>query len=132
MSTFTKTPLTLLSNQVLLPAEKIVLVALIFFARDKGICYPSITKLQQTTGLSRSTVIRAIKQLEYCGIIVVAQRGESKKSNNLYRIFVEDEIFEQNTEEKMIEVAGKYNWFQTKTKKELAPGSPTKMQAHNQ
>lgn len=130
MKKFTKTPLALLANTVLLPTEKIVLTALIYFSRDKGICYPSITTLQQTTGLARSTVIKALKQLEYYGIIMVAQRGKAKQTNNLYRIFVEDEIFEQDTPEKMIEVAGKYNWF--RAKKELVPSRQTKTQAQIQ
>lgn len=128
MSKFTKTPLALLANTVLLPTEKIVLMALIFFERDKGICYPSITTLQQTTGLARSTVIKALKQLEYYGIIMVAQRGKAKKANNLYRIFLADEIFEQDTPEKMINVSRKYNW----TKKELVQSRQTKTQAQIQ
>lgn len=126
---WTKVPWTLTTNKVLSPAEKSVLIVLIHYRRNDGICYPSITRIQKDLSFARSTVYKAIKRLEYLGILEKASRGNSIKKSNTYRLFLSDEIFEQGTPEKMIEVARKHNWFLAK--KELASSPQNEMQVHN-
>ena len=127
---WTKVPWTLTTNKVLSPAEKSVLIVLIHYRRNDGICYPSITRIQKDLSFARSTVYKAIKRLEYLGILEKASRGNSIKKSNTYRLFLSDEIFKQDTEKKMIEAACKYNWF--RAKKELVPSRQTKTQAQIQ
>lgn len=127
---WTKVPWTLTTNKVLSQAEKSVLIVLIHYRRNDGICYPSFTRIQTDLSFARSTVYKAIKRLEYLGIIEKASQGNSVKKSNTYRLFLSDEIFKQDTPEKMIEVACKYNWF--RAKKELVQSRQTKTQAHNQ
>lgn len=59
--------------------HKVVLLGLANHADPTGgSCFPSITRLELYTGLSRRTVIRAIKQMEELGIIsAVHTKGKS-------------------------------------------------------
>lgn len=69
---------------VLTAPEKLVFLALVVHADAKGECWPSFGALAKGTGLSRSTVIRALERLETCGLIERYRRGLSEP--NLYRI----------------------------------------------
>lgn len=53
-----------------LPAtQKLVLLALADHADDGGVCWPSVTRLEQRTGLGRRTIFRALDELEEAGHI---------------------------------------------------------------
>ena len=127
---FFQMPGLLMSNKVLKDSEKVLLTALISFARGKNYCFPSYTTLEQTTGQSHSTVTRGIKKLEEYGILAKMKKEHNRTKSNKYFLFLEAEIFKQDTAEKMKAVAKEYNWTMN-IKRELASGRETKMQAHN-
>ncbi|MDR3638669.1 MAG: helix-turn-helix domain-containing protein [Isosphaeraceae bacterium] len=51
------------------PTEKAVLLALLFWARDKAVCWPSDSSIGQRIGRCPGTVQRALKRLEQLGLI---------------------------------------------------------------
>lgn len=127
---FFRMPGLVMSNKVLKDSEKVLLTALISFARGKNYCFPSYTTLEQTTGQSHSTVIRGIKKLEEYGILAKMKKEHNKTKSNKYFLFLDAEIFKQDTAEKMKAVAKEYNWTMN-IKKELASSRQTKTQVHN-
>lgn len=83
--------LTWAFEQKLKPTQKIVLLALADHANDSGECWPGINKLCEKAGVSRSTLKRALEELEENGFI---QRQERKRQNgsqtsNLYFLTLE-------------------------------------------
>lgn len=66
--------------------EKAVWITLKTFARSQKSCFPSHKTIAEATGVSRSTVIRALEGLvEKGGVIVVQQQTEKKSlTSNLY------------------------------------------------
>lgn len=66
------------------PTHKLVALALADHANDEGVCWPSLTRLAQRTGLSRSTIAEALKALEAAHIIF-RQRGGPKRATH-YRL----------------------------------------------
>lgn len=61
--------------------HKVVLIALANHANpDGGECYPSIARLETYTGLHRSNIIKAVKQMEELGIIsAIHERGKKTR-----------------------------------------------------
>lgn len=67
--------------------EKTVFVHLSTFADSTLKCFPSLKKVSQVTGLSESTVKRAIKKLEALKLIVKTRRySSSGPTSNLYKL----------------------------------------------
>lgn len=57
-------------------------------ANKAGQCFPAINTVARETGLSRSTVKRAIRDLEQTGFLTRSQRWREQggKSSNLYTV----------------------------------------------
>jgi len=70
------------------PLEKLVLLALANYASNSaGECYPSMATLADDTGMSRDSVIRAIKAMEDAGLLRVIRRREGDVNlPNVYRL----------------------------------------------
>lgn len=68
--------------------EKFVLLMMANYAsNDRGDCYPSIGTLAGNTGLSKDSVMRAIKALEKRGLLdVVRRKQEGVNLPNVYRL----------------------------------------------
>lgn len=73
-------------KQATSPTEKLVLVALADRASDNDMsCYPSLTRMQEDTGLNRTTVWRSIDKLVRLGLI---ERSGKRRGATLYRLKV--------------------------------------------
>lgn len=57
--------------------QKAVLFALSVYANDDGECYPSISTLASAASLGKSTVRKALRDLERCGLIGIRFRKHS-------------------------------------------------------
>ena len=73
--------------------NKLVLLSLSNYADDNNTCFPSFKTLVKITELSRSTIIRSLKDLESKGLINISERfvdvNESKRqTSNLYTLLV--------------------------------------------
>ena len=73
--------------------NKLVLISLANYADDANTCFPSFKTLVNITELSRSTIIRSLKDLESKGLINISERfvdvNESKRqTSNLYTLLV--------------------------------------------
>jgi len=71
--------------------NKLVLLSLSNYADDKNTCFPSFKTLVAITELSRSTIIRTLKDLAKRGLITIQERyvdiNESKRqTSNLYTL----------------------------------------------
>lgn len=75
-------------DQTLPTREKFVLMILANYAsNDTWDCYPSLTTIASNTGMSRDTVMRAIKQLESIGAVSTIRRtSDGVNLPNIYRI----------------------------------------------
>ena len=75
-------------DQLLPTREKFVLIILANYAsNDTWDCYPSLTTIASNTGMSRDTVMRAIKQLETMGAVSTIRRtSDGVNLPNIYRI----------------------------------------------
>lgn len=75
-------------DQTLPTREKFVLMILANYASNETWdCYPSLTTLASNTGMSRDTVMRAIKQLESMGALSTIRRmSDGVNLPNIYRI----------------------------------------------
>ncbi|WP_052961844.1 helix-turn-helix domain-containing protein [Pseudomonas fluorescens] len=75
-------------DQTLPTREKFVLIILANYAsNDTWDCYPSLTTIASNTGMSRDTVMRAIKQLETMGAVSTIRRtSDGVNLPNIYRI----------------------------------------------
>lgn len=69
-------------------SRKLVLLALADRANDDGECWPGIASLSEKCSISRSTLIRAVEDLEEQGLLEVTNRpGDgSGRMTNLYRL----------------------------------------------
>lgn len=68
-------------------AAKLVLLCLADMANQHDVCWPSHATLSLRTGLSRSSVIRAIKELkEDAYLIVIERKTKGGQTTNLYKI----------------------------------------------
>lgn len=70
------------------PKEKLLLLMLANYASNQsGDCYPSINTLCDDTGMSKSSVIRALQALEGAGLMIVNRRSvEGINLPNFYRL----------------------------------------------
>ncbi|KIR01700.1 hypothetical protein P261_00514 [Lachnospiraceae bacterium TWA4] len=66
--------------------EKMTLIALKLFADSNNECFPSVSKLSEVVGASKSTVQRKLKSLEEKGYIEIVKRKNAYNGNtsNLY------------------------------------------------
>ena len=72
----------------LTPTHKLILLGLADWANDEGLCWPSIDRLAQKTGLSRRTIQTNIRQLEACRYM---KREEVVGRGNRYWLTLEDD-----------------------------------------
>lgn len=61
--------------------QKLVLLALADWANDEGLCWPSIDRLAQKTGMAGRSVQRIIRDLEQIGLV---KRDEVAGKGNRY------------------------------------------------
>ena len=75
-------------NHELSPREKAVLIYLKDHANKQGTCWPGIRTIAAGVSLSRSTVKRALNDLEKAGLVGKFSRWRENGSltSNLYRI----------------------------------------------
>lgn len=67
--------------------EKIVLLMMANYADADGKCWPSLTTLSRDTGLSKSTVQRAIKSLVKQGLVKTEARTyRGRTISNVYKL----------------------------------------------
>lgn len=79
------------------PTAKLVLLALADHADGNGLCWPSISRLEQRTSLSRSSVIRALAELEQLRLIERTRRGPTSNSYLLPSVTVTPEKCQPDT-----------------------------------
>lgn len=90
---YTKGDFTLVPNKEALrgldPQTQVLFMWLCAYADDNGICYPSISKLQEDTGMSNRTVIRRLETLENKNMIQRQHRIKNgAKTSNIYQIML--------------------------------------------
>ena len=71
------------------PTAQAVLSLLAYRYNDtKGCCYPGVARIASDTNLGRSTVLRALAELEEQGLITIEKRGGSGagRQTNIYRL----------------------------------------------
>ena len=73
--------------------NKLVLLSLSNYADDNNTCFPSFKTLVKITELSRSTIIRSLKQLELKGFISIQERfqdinNSKRQTSNLYTLHI--------------------------------------------
>ena len=78
----------------LTPTHKLILLGLADWANDEGLCWPSIDRLAQKTGLSRRAIQTNIRQLQGCRLI---RREEVVGKGNRYWLTLEDDPVEGRT-----------------------------------
>ena len=71
------TAMSLAISQNLPTKEKFILVMMANYADENLHCYPSIARLCSDTGMSKDSVIRAIKNLEDCGLVTVRRQKQN-------------------------------------------------------
>ena len=80
---YTKINIDLLRNENLKANTKILLLVIMSYESKEGYSYPSHSRLIKETGLSKSTLIKCLKELEELGYII---SEKSTGSNNKYFI----------------------------------------------
>ena len=80
---YTKIDNNLLRNENLKANTKILLLIIMSYESKEGCSYPSHSRLMKETGLSKSTLIKCLKELEELGYII---SEKSTGSNNKYFI----------------------------------------------
>lgn len=76
-------------KQDLKSSAKFLLVTMANYARDNGICWPSISALVKDTGLDRKTVIANLKKLSELGLIVdTGERSGATMSICVYQLAI--------------------------------------------
>ncbi len=83
MSQFTVMPFGFTRIKTLKANEKLVAWALQEYADKQGICFPSLQRIADDIGISKSTVIRSLKVLEEQGFI---KRHYRKDQSNVYEL----------------------------------------------
>jgi hypothetical protein len=73
--------------------NKLVLICLANYADDTNVCFPNYKTLIKITELSRSTIIRSLKQLQEKGFIEIEERfddfyNSKRQTSNLYKLKV--------------------------------------------
>lgn len=82
---FAKLPHDIAADPRLLPIDVRLLLALVFFARDKDTCWPSDTTLGARIARSRPTVQRRLRHLESLGLIA-REKCEANLTGRLLRL----------------------------------------------
>lgn len=71
---------------------KVVLLVIASRSGSKGSCYPSINAIARDSGVSRSTVKRALDELGASGIISVIPRKTGRgQTSSVYRMLIDRE-----------------------------------------
>ena len=85
---FSMVPASLLEHSGLKGREKVVIVALLSFCDRAGICFPSLSRLAKTAGLSTATVKRSLCLLESQGLLSRKRRmsPEGDFTSSLYTL----------------------------------------------
>lgn len=85
---FSMVPSSLLEHSGLKGREKVVLVALMSFCDRAGTCFPSLSRLAKTAGLSTATVKRSLCLLESQGLLSRKRRmsPEGDYTSSLYTL----------------------------------------------
>ena len=85
---FSMVPSSLLEHSGLKGREKVVLVALLSFCDRAGVCFPSLSRLAKTAGLSKATVARSLLFLEDRGVLTRKRRmsPEGDFASTLYTL----------------------------------------------
>ena len=95
-------PAPLVRSKVVSPSAKLVYARLARYrgVQSEGWCAPGMASISEETGLSRTTIVRAIKELEDKGLIEVERTFEvvaGKKVNKTNRYyFLTSEILFEN------------------------------------
>ena len=70
--------------------KKLLLLMLADRANESGLCYPSQQRLADDCEMSRSTVVRNIKELEIAGFLIIKHRTkDGVKLPNYYILQIE-------------------------------------------
>lgn len=80
------------------PGPKIVLVYLADRADHKGICFPKQSTIAKSTGLSRETVNRHLKQLEKLGYLKqIEQRyRDGRRRSSTYQLLANEDFLQSD------------------------------------
>lgn len=80
-----------LDNTIVSSVYKVTLLALADHCDDSGVCYPSIKRLAEKTGLSRSTIKSHIKKLQVSGVLTVlpVYEDNGSRGTNLYKLLID-------------------------------------------
>ena len=81
---YAKLPHDIAADHRLLPIDVRLLLALVFFARDRDTCWPSDNTLGGRIGRSRPTVQRRLRHLEALGLIV-REKTDANPTGRLIR-----------------------------------------------
>ena len=79
---FTQVPNVLIRSTRLASLAKIVYAQLLSYAWNNNYCFPGQEKMAVDTGSSRTTIYRALRELEDGGWLEVQRRGQGK--TNIY------------------------------------------------
>ena len=74
-------------GQNLTPMQKLVLLSLADRAGKDAVCYPSVQRLEENTGMNRKTIMESIKALESFSLLTV-NRGLGR--GNIYTLNLEE------------------------------------------
>ena len=80
-----------LDNTIVSSVYKVTLLALADHCDDSGVCYPSIKRLTEKTGLSRTTIKSHIKKLQISGVLTVlpVYEDNGSRGTNLYKLLID-------------------------------------------
>ena len=84
---YTKINNDLLRNENLKANTKILLLVIMSYESKEGYSYPSHSRLMKETGLSKSTLIKCLKELEDLGYII-----SEKAAGNNNKYFIDSSI----------------------------------------
>lgn len=99
---YDKGTFTIIPNRELLrgqdPQTQVLYMWLCSYADDKGVCFPSFSRLAKDCGIGRMTVIRRIQKLEDIGLLVKTNRTkDSSKISNEYQLVVSERDYHSTT-----------------------------------
>lgn len=74
-------------------ASYAVYTALIRYADESGVAFPSLGQLEQVTGLSRQGVVNSIRKLRELDYLRLIRQGGGNKGSNVYEIWLTDKTW---------------------------------------
>lgn len=74
--------------------SKAVYCLLSSYKGEKQMAFPSVRTMSSDLKISKSTVLRAIKELEENNLLLV-KRGKSKKGDNLVNVYIPDVLYQE-------------------------------------